>query len=198
MILALGCGSDDSSGDAGGSTTTSTSSGDGGGSACEDPADPPVFEVGTGEDCFTRLASGQTVPVMQGPQGGFHLWLAVGCADCGTPAIVRYGVKDPATGDWYAGTSLQEAVIELDPAGWGQSAGQTAFLPGVVYDSTTQLPKGTHVLLAAAMLDMAMAIKHEGEVEVVLGETKIWSPPCDENPMTCGAPGGTPCCTLGK
>jgi hypothetical protein len=184
-------------GGAGGATSSSSSSsGTGGGPTCTPPADPQTFELGTGQTCFERLTPGQTVPVMQGPQGGFHLWLAIGCADCGLQAILQYGVKDPATHDWYAGTGFNQAVAPISTTGWFQLAGLTDFLPGQFWNPTSFLPKGTHVLMSAAVLDASMNVKHEAEVEVVLGDTMEWSPPCDSS-STCGAPGGLPCCSDG-
>lgn len=177
------------------SSSTSASTSSSGGPVCADPPNPEVFEVGTGETCFERLTPGQTVPVMQGPQGGFHVWLAVGCADCATPEILRYSVRDPTTQAVLAGTQEGEAVITLDADGWHQGAGYTDFLPGVTWQQGSALPKGTHVLIAAALLDKTtMAVQHQGAVEVVLGDTMPWSPPCDPS-STCGTPGGLPCCS---
>ena len=39
-------------------------------------------------------------------------------------------------------------------------------------------------------------LRWPAQVEVVLGEIMIWSPPCDPGP-NCGAPGSLPCCTDG-
>jgi hypothetical protein len=184
----------------GGGATSSSSSGGGAGGGkptCADPEGPQAFEVGSGATCFERLTSGQTVPVMAGPQGGYHIWLGVGCAECGNQAILRYGVKDPATHDWYAGTHENDAVVPLDADGWHQTAGLQAFLPGIAWQMGSELPKGTHVILYAAVLDAGMTIQHEGEVEVVLGDTESWSPPCDSS-SNCGTPGGLPCCSDGS
>jgi hypothetical protein len=167
--------------------------GAGGGPTCDDPPAPADFELGTGESCFERVTSGQTVPTLAGPQGGYHVWAALGCGDCGSQALVELGVKDPATSTWYAGTYAQKSVVQLDAEGWGQIAGLTAFLPGVVWDPESNvLPPGTHVVLAATVFD-GTTIKHAGEVELVLGEVEPWSPPCDPGP-DCGQPGGAPCC----
>ncbi len=179
------------------STTSSTSTtGAGGASPCALPPAPQPFEIGTGEACFERLVPQQVIPVMQGPQGGYHLWLAIGCGDCGAKATIAYGVKDPATNDWYAGTGELKQVVELGAGEWRQRAGVTAFLPGIVWDPMSSLPKGTHVRLTASILDEAMNPVHTGEVEVVLGDIEMWSPPCDPGP-SCGAPGSLPCCTDG-
>ena len=89
-----------------------------------------------------------------------------------------------------------KVVVPLGAQGWAQQAALTDFLPGIVYNPTSALPKGTHVILSAAVLDMAMAQKHLAEVLVVLGDTVLWDP-CDPDPMTCGTPGGMPCCIKG-
>ncbi|MFO0761788.1 MAG: hypothetical protein U0359_35430 [Byssovorax sp.] len=182
-----------------GTTASSSSSSGTGGSAkpCDAPPDPQAFEIGTGELCFERLAPMQEVPMMQGPQGGFHVWLAVGCMDCGAKAVVAYGVKDPATGTWLPGTGELKLVLDFSPGAFPQHAGITDFLPGIIWDPMSVLAKGTHVILSASVLDDSMKPIHSGEVEVVLGDTVMWSPPCDTGP-NCGAPGSLPCCTDGK
>lgn len=168
-----------------------------GAAACEPPPAAPVFEAGTGQSCFERLAPGQTVPVIQGPQGGFHIWLAVGCADCGPAPMVEFGVKDLATGEFYPGyPGPQKQVVEATATPWRQKAGLTASLPGMPWDPASQLPKGKHVLLSASVLEVGTsAVLHTSEVEVVLGDVIQWNP-CASDPG-CGQPGGAPCCTKG-
>jgi hypothetical protein len=199
-LLITACTSTVTPGDSGGGGGAGEGGGGGGGTtsssgaACDDPEGPAAFEVGSGEKCFERLTEGQVVTVLQGPQGGYHLWLALGCGDCDETAIVRYGIKDVTTKDYFTGTPPQKSVTGLDNDGWHQHAGFTDFLPGVVYDPTTQLPKGTHVILSGAILDTGDKVLHEQEIEVELGDVEIYSPPCSSDPG-CGAPGGLPCCT---
>lgn len=184
---------------AGGSSAGSAgNAGAAGAAACDTPPQPQTFELGTGQSCFQRLTSGQTVDVVQGPQGGYHLWLAFGCADCGATPFVEFGVKDKATGTFYPGMAgAQKLFVEASPGPWGQRAGLTAFLPGITWDQTSQLPKGTHVVLSASVLDMGTnAVLHSQDVEVVLGEVVYWNP-CNPDPNHCGMPGGSPCCTKG-
>ncbi|WP_433932654.1 hypothetical protein AB3662_00635 [Sorangium cellulosum] len=57
------------------------------------------------------------------------------------------------------------------------------------------LPEGTHVILAAEVRNDDGSTKHAAQVEVVLGVTQDWMGPCSDDPETCGAPGGAPCCT---
>ena len=167
-----------------------------GGPVCDAPSAPATYETGTGESCFERVTDLETLPVYQGPQGGFHLFTAVGCNDCGTEPIVEFGIKDPATMDWYANTYPQQAVLDLGNGPWFQRAGLTSFLPGLVYQPELQLPKGTHVILSASILTATGDTIHTQEFEVILGDTQTWEPPCDENADTCGKPGANPCCGL--
>lgn len=39
-----------------------------------DAAPPAFIEIGGGARRFEQLTSGQEVPIIQGPQGGFHVW----------------------------------------------------------------------------------------------------------------------------
>lgn len=39
-----------------------------------DAAPPAFVEIGTGARRYARLEAGQEVPIIQGPQGGFHVW----------------------------------------------------------------------------------------------------------------------------
>jgi hypothetical protein len=200
-ILAVACNSSVTSGGEGGSSTSSTgttgatSSGTGG-DACKAPASPAPFEAGQGETCFGRLTPGQTVTVLQGPQGGYHIWFAVSCVGCDAKTTIEFGVKDPATMTWFKDTSPQKVSVDLGGAGWQQQAGFTAFLPGVPWDQTTSLPKGTHVLLTGIRYGADGKPVTEIQNDVVLGDIEQYSPPCDPNPMTCGTLGGLPCCAL--
>jgi hypothetical protein len=158
--------------------------------ACITPASPGAFELGTGDTCFQRLKSGQTVPVNDGPQGGFHLWTAVGCADCGATVPVELGVKDAMTKQWLESSPLR-LVAELTGDPWGQLAGMTAFLPGDAFDPMKKLAKGTHVLLTASALKTDGSALHTAEVELVLGDDQDSSCSTD---ASCGGEGLSPCC----
>ncbi|WP_437274436.1 hypothetical protein WME90_24625 [Sorangium sp. So ce375] len=188
---STGEGSGGSTGEGSGGSST----GEGGGDGCRLPDEPAVFEIGTGETCFESIEDGATLPVMAGPQGGYHLWFAVGCSDCGARARVRYSVKDPATGDLFPSGVPQEGMIELRPGEFPHAFGLIAFLPGRVWEPAAVLKEGTHVILAAEARNDDGSTKHAAQVEVVLGATEAWGPPCSDDPATCDAPGGAPCCT---
>src|SRR5688572_23369213 len=64
---------------------------------CEAPPDPQPFEIGTGELCFERVTPGQTITQWSGPQGGYHMFLAIGCTDCNVSTLIRYTLRDSAT-----------------------------------------------------------------------------------------------------
>ncbi|WP_438031496.1 hypothetical protein [Sorangium sp. So ce204] len=180
-----------STGEGGGGSST----GAGGGGGCRLPDDPAVFEIGTGETCFESIEEGATLPVMAGPQGGYHLWFAVGCSDCGARVRVRYSVKDPATGDLFPPGVPQEGMVELLPGEFPHAFGLIAFLPGGQWEPEAVLEEGTHVILAAEARNDDGSTKHAAQVEVVLGATVAWGLPCSDDPATCDAPGGAPCCT---
>src|SRR4051812_15290345 len=105
-ILTAACNSSVStggSGGGGGSSTSATSaaSSSTGGDTCVAPPNSIAFEAGGGQTCFERLTEGETVKVLQGPQGGYHIWLGVSCVGCQAQTTIEFGVKDPATKDWF-------------------------------------------------------------------------------------------------
>jgi hypothetical protein len=167
--------------------------GSSGSGSCDAPSNPAAFEMGTGEVCFERLTPGQVVPEIAGPQGGFHVWTAVGCSDCGAEAIVEFGTKQAKTKAWLLGVP-EKQLVDLGTGEWGQHAGLTAFLPG---DTTSapdeQLPKGTHVILSLRVLSDKGDELHAAEREVVLGDVVAWSG-CSTAADTCGTSGFEPCC----
>ncbi|MBL9025852.1 MAG: hypothetical protein JNL21_26895 [Myxococcales bacterium] len=181
-----------STGTGGATTTSATSSSSGsgaggeGGGACAPPASAGAFEIGTGERCFEPLVSDQEVPLMQGPQGGYHVWLAVGCNDCPDNPTLVWGALDPATGATLEGTYESQSVVDLSNQSWPQIAGLFTNMPGLSWDPMTYPPpaKGTHVVLYAKLLGSSMETLHEGQVEIVIGDTLVWDP-CATDPMNC-------------
>ena len=170
----------------GGSTSTSTTSSSSStstGPACDAPAGVGSFEIGTGEKCFEPLADGDEIPLMSGPQGGYHVWLATGCTDCGTVVHYFYGVRDPATNMALTGTYTAEAMLELAGAGWPQKAGIVIHMPGLSWDPMNEPPpaKGTKVILWAESYTPQGDVSHKAEVLVTIGDIQDWNP-CIENP----------------
>lgn len=173
-----GGGSNGGNGGIGGGTGTTTSTG-----ACKTPDPAESFEVGTGEKCFEAVAAGQEVPLMSGPQGGYHMWLAVGCVDCSATVHLKYGARDPATNMPLTGTYDEEAMVPLKGKDWPQAAGLIVHMPGLSWDPENDPPpaKGTKLLLWSEAYDAKDALLHEAQVEIVVGDIVEWSP-CAEDP----------------
>ena len=192
LFAAYGC-SADSAGDAEGGGGAGEG-GAGGAPApivCVAPADPAVFEIGTGEACFERLADDAAITLWSGPQGGYHLFLAVGCADCGDAIVVRSSVLDPATSTPIDGTYVNAVFAELvDWGGWPQHAGIQVTMPGIQWDLENDPPlaEGTPIVLAVELLESdETTVIHEVQRSFVVGPTLAWDP-CDLHPEG-------PCCS---
>lgn len=166
-------------------TVTSVACGESGPSPedCTPPAETPDFAIGTGELCFAPLADGEVVPMMNGPQGGYHVWLAIGCTDCGGSVQISYKLLDPETEELIPGTyDLNQANAVLG-GDWPQAAGIQMAMPGSEWDEESgALPKGTKILVQVTVENAgASEPLHTGEVTIEIGDTKTWDP-CDANP----------------
>jgi len=152
---------------------------------CSPPADAPSFAVGTGELCFESVEQGQILPMMAGPQGGYHVWMALGCTDCGSAVLVRYTLLDPTTEEMIPGTyELNEASAPLYGDDWPQAAGIQMSMPGFSWDEEAEppLPKGTAVLLRAQVFDSTGNNQlHDADLQFEVGDIQYWDP-CDANP----------------
>lgn len=157
--------------------------------SCDPPSDPAEFEVGTGEECFERLDAGGAIPLMNGPQGGYHLFVAVGCADCPEEVRISYGARDPQTGEALAGTYESEEVKELGGDDWHQTAGIQLSMPGLSWDETSDPPpaKGTPLVLWAEAKDKSGSSIHTAEIALTIGATVQWDP--------CEGDGNSEACT---
>lgn len=150
---------------------------------CAAPAWPgdAAFEVGTGASCFSPLADGAQVPLIGGPQGGYHLWLGVRCRGCERNESVTYGVRDPETGDFLWGAS-QGGYLTFDDAGdYRQVAGLTALVPG---DEWSEEPGvGTDFVGQdlALFAEVTLAgVAHSSEVTVHVGSIEYQASSCPE------------------
>lgn len=182
-----------------GCTSTVSSDGSGGGgeggqggeapASCDPPPSPEAFEIGTGEVCFERLEAGQVVPLVQGPQGGFHVWVAMSCVGCGAEMHLRYGALDPTTDEHFENTYPSEGLFQLSgDASARQRAMLTAVMPGLPWDPENfpPLEKGASVRLYVEHLEDGVVVERS-EIDVVLGDTVSWDP-CAESPESefCG------------
>lgn len=96
---------------------------------CGGEAAAPFFEVGTGESAFEALGEGATVPLIHGPQGGYHVWIGVRHRGLGPGDIVlEYGAVDPVTGEGLMFPGLRAVEADVDPEAVSQAAGLVGFL----------------------------------------------------------------------
>jgi hypothetical protein len=145
---------------------------------CTPPEGAQTFEAGTGEFCFQRVTPSERVDLMAGPQGGYHLWLAVGCADCGDSMKVRTQVFD-ATGAVLEGTHLREQFVELVGDAWPQHAGIQIAMPGGEWaggDEPLQPPApGTPLTIRVEALDASGGLLHAVDMPITVGDQEDWS-----------------------
>lgn len=98
----------------------------------------PFFEVGTGESTFEALGEGATVPLIHGPQGGYHVWLGVRHRGLGPgDVILEYGARDATTREELMFPGLRAVQADVDPEAVSQTAGLVGFLledEPLVYD----------------------------------------------------------------
>ncbi len=184
-------------GGSGGVNTTSSTSGvgaAGGATPCDQPDGTSAYEVGTGEKCFQALNDGGELPLIIGPQGGYHVWMAVGCADCSDTVYLKYGILDGETQMPLDGTGNLEAMIELGAEPWPQAAGIIIYMPGLSWNPENDPPpaKGKPVVLWADAYN-GDELVHQDKVSLTIGDTVYWDP-CADNPNgpNCGLGGGGP------
>lgn len=67
---------------------------------------PVAFELGTGEEDFEALTEGQTLAMVHGPQGGWHLTMAVHGANTDQFVSLEYRVVD---------VQSQTTITAMDP-----------------------------------------------------------------------------------
>ena len=135
---------------------------------CVAPPAAETFEVGTGEVCFERVEANGTQPMMEGPQGGYHLWLAFVCSDCGTSVTLEAEASD-ANGP--VGSRIQQ-VVDLES---GMAAGIQLPMPGDPWDETSvKLEEGTALTINVKLSSSSGAVLHEAAVERVVGPTEVW------------------------
>jgi hypothetical protein len=149
---------------------------------CELPPDLAPFELGTGEVCFERLPADRVVPQMEGPQGGYHMWLSLYCADCPSEVQLETQLVREDSGEVVGWPSMsQRAVV------FGTVRGVTVYLPGNPWNpDDPPLPEGTQVVLSTSVRSLAGELLHEAQDTRVLGAYTLWDF-CATNPED-------PCC----
>lgn len=131
------------------------------------------LSVGTGEDAYQPVAKGSTIPLMKGPQGGFHLWIALRCDGCKDLAVVEFGARDGASGELLSYPGLQQRVAF--PIGGGVDD-----VSGLVTHVTSTDPDDyvgrSAVLWASLRADPEEPAFAEASADVAIGDVEVWNP----------------------
>jgi hypothetical protein len=134
--------------------------------------DPPIVEVGKGEDFFEPLDDGDSVTLVHGPQGGWHVTGAVRATGFGQIVRIHYTVEDLDSGVYVTDYFYNVAMLMED-----ECTGTFYNLIGFV--TIAELGGGEEVippdLLEGHELQMMMALDNfsdrTGEASVtVIGE----------------------------
>lgn len=94
------------------------------------PAPEPVLELGTGLDEFVPITDGDSVPIVHGIQGGYHIWGSLRARDLGPEQVrLHYTLTLEETGELVSSVKI---VVGLHPAenedAW-VSLGSFVFVP---------------------------------------------------------------------
>lgn len=140
--------------------------------ACGDyePVRSDVISVGTGLSAFEALDDGDSIDVVEGPQGGTHVWVGLQCDSCpGDSVRVTVGARDSG-GDWINDQPSQ-AMAELIEDGDGKTAaGMRAYL-----DESS----GSDYLDEELILSASVTIdgeEHTDEVRVIVTDVSFDEP----------------------
>ena len=88
-----------------------------------------VTELGGGKDGFVPLADGDPVPVIMGPQGGYHIWTSVRIHDPTLKVVaVSLTSRFEDTGALVGQPSKEAAVFEDAGDGWWVNVGMRSFI----------------------------------------------------------------------
>ncbi len=137
------------------------------------------MELGTGLVEFEPLDDGAEVVVVQGPQGGFHIWLSTRCRSCAEQVIIEYGVRGTADDAWLLGTPLRGVVNMDEQDGWQQALGLYGLLPGKVGEVDFS---GLDVVLEANIEDGER--RSSRRVPVHVRSVEVWDCP-ESDPESC-------------
>jgi hypothetical protein len=120
---------------------------------------PPLAEIGTGTSHFEPLEDRQSVPLIAGAQGGWHLWIAVRARGV-DPSGVRVDVVSyPREAERPRQTTFH--TLELVPHdGWFERAGLVQVL------STPECFHDREVVVSIDLIDHAERAAHDERVVV--------------------------------
>ena len=114
-------------------------------------AGAPVVSIGRGIDAYAPLEDGDAVPIEAGPQGGYHMWLALRMTN-----LHQAGSVTELSAD---GGGIDPALAEIDvPYGYDDAGGGWCELHGVRYqlffaDQDVAAHIGSAIHLSARVVD---------------------------------------------
>jgi len=135
----------------------------------------PAALLGTGDKCYVPLESNDTVPIIGGPQGGFHIWVALRSAGLGDEVIASYRVLDTADDSAITLSDPIERIVELCPIGegWNEAAKLYAQLDAFTIDEVGHFV-GRTIRLGVTLRNSASA-SASAEATLKLGPVVKWS-----------------------
>ncbi len=154
------------SGGAGGATVT-VGSGGAGGTGGGAPITVTVV-AGTGESAFEPLGPSVVVPLNSGPQGGFHLWVALRCEGCGAEGTISYAVRDAATNELLTYDGIKQIVQFTDATPpWKEAAGIFGYLQS--YNAADYIGRKVKFWVSVASTINGPSLG-EAEADAVIGD----------------------------
>ena len=131
---------------------------------------PPLVEIGTGISQFEPLEDGQSMPLIAGAQGGWHLWIAVRARGVDPSGVRMAIVSYPQETE----RPKQTTFHTLDLAardGWFERVGLVQVL------STPECFQDREVVVSVDVTDASSRAAHDERVVVPREETPIGACP---------------------
>lgn len=160
-------------------TSSSSGAGSGGDARCAsyvtcasapEPASEPRLILGSGKECFAPFTSSGVAPVVSGPQGGYHVWVAVRTSGFAFDPTISLRIIDDS-----GSIALVDPMLRtLEPCGieqgWSEQAHLFGFL-AVADPSAAALLIGTAATLDATLSDGVHEAKDT--VAIVFGAIEV-------------------------
>ncbi|MEZ4321765.1 MAG: hypothetical protein R3F61_30095 [Myxococcota bacterium] len=95
------------------------------------PPPEPVLELGGGGPEFAALAEGDRIPLVSGPQGGWHVDVGLRCTGLDPDGLqLSYSAHDASTLEllsFITGATLSAPLVELTEDGWDRLGDRVVF-----------------------------------------------------------------------
>lgn len=119
----------------------------------------PAMELGTGLTAFEPIVDGQDLPMIEGAQGGWHVWLSLRVRGLESPVVHVALVTEPLPAERPRQTTFLD--ISLQPAGeWDEVVGVAAVFtaPECFQDHDVRLSATVTDPTGATLADERVAI----------------------------------------